>query len=97
VFYGELETAPLIEQCPINLECRLHKTVELGTHVLCIGQIIQVHASDDCLTDGKPDIRKIDPLAFAKDGERAYYSIGKKLAPAFKVGLELSTGSPSSS
>ena len=23
VFYGEIETAPLIEQCPLNLECRV--------------------------------------------------------------------------
>jgi flavin reductase (DIM6/NTAB) family NADH-FMN oxidoreductase RutF len=27
-FFGELETAPMIEQCPINMECRLVQTVD---------------------------------------------------------------------
>ena len=95
VFYGELKSAPLIEECPVNLECRLHQTIELGTHVLCIGLIEQVHASESCLTDGRPDIRKVNPLAFASDREQAYYAVGEKLAPAFKAGLAI--GSPSSS
>jgi flavin reductase (DIM6/NTAB) family NADH-FMN oxidoreductase RutF len=89
VFYGELKTAPLIEECPINLECRLHRKVELGSHVLCIGEIVQVHATESCLTDGRPDIRKVKPLAFASYREKAYYAVGEKLASAFEVGRDL--------
>ncbi len=32
IFYGKLATAPLIEQCPLNLECRVVQTLELGSH-----------------------------------------------------------------
>ena len=34
VFYGRLGTAPLIEQCPINLECNVAHTLELDSHTL---------------------------------------------------------------
>ena len=89
VFYGKLETAPLIEQCPVNLECRLVQKMEFKTHILCIGEIEEVHVDDDCLTDGKPDIEKVRPLVFASGLEYAYYSIGEKIAPGFQVGKKL--------
>jgi flavin reductase (DIM6/NTAB) family NADH-FMN oxidoreductase RutF len=89
VFYGTSKNAPLIEECPINLECSLEQTLELGSHVLVIGRIEEVHASEDCLTQGKTDIRKVKPLMFASDLERAYYGAGEKLAQAFSVGKEL--------
>lgn len=89
VFHGNLKNAPLIEECPINLECSLVQTLELGSHVLVIGQIEEVYASEDCLTQGKTDIRKVKPLIFASDLERAYYGTGDKLAHAFSVGKEI--------
>ncbi|WP_269848686.1 flavin reductase family protein [Methanosarcina horonobensis] len=32
VFYGELETAPMIKECTLNLECRLIETLEFPTN-----------------------------------------------------------------
>ena len=89
VFYGKLKTAPLIEQCPVNLECSLVQETEFNTHILCIGEIEEVHVDDDCLTDGKPDVEKVRPLVFASGLEYAYYSLGEKLAPGFQVGKKL--------
>lgn len=89
VFFGKLKTAPLIEQCPINLECSLVQKVEFRTHVLCIGQIEEVHVNDNCLTNGKPDVEKVRPLVFSSGNEYAYFGIGKKLAPGFQVGKKL--------
>ena len=91
VFYGKLKTAPLIEQCPVNLECRLVKVVDFKTHALCIGQIDEVHVSDDCLTDGKPDVDKVRPLIYSSGLELAYYGLGARLAPGFQVGKKLLT------
>jgi flavin reductase (DIM6/NTAB) family NADH-FMN oxidoreductase RutF len=31
-FYGKLKTAPMIEECPINMECELMKTVDFPNH-----------------------------------------------------------------
>jgi len=33
-FYGTLKTAPLAVECPVNIECRLFKTVDCGSHLL---------------------------------------------------------------
>jgi flavin reductase (DIM6/NTAB) family NADH-FMN oxidoreductase RutF len=89
VFYGKLKTAPLIEQCPVNLECRLVQKMEFKTHVLCIGQIEEIHIDENCLTNGKPDVEKVRPLVFASGAEYAYFGLGKKLAPGFRVGKNL--------
>ena len=37
IFYGKLGNAPLIEQCPINLECKVAHILDLGSHSLVIG------------------------------------------------------------
>ena len=92
VFYGKLKTAPLIEQCPVNLECRLVQKMDFKTHILCIGQIEEVHVNDDCLTEGKPDVEKVRPLVFSSGVEYAYYRLGKRLATGFRVGKKLSKG-----
>ncbi len=89
VFYGVLKNAPLIEQCPVNLECRLVQTLDFKTHVLCIGQIEEVHVDDGCLTDGKPDVEKIRPLIFTSGSEYAYFRLGEKIAAGYHVGKKL--------
>ena len=45
VFYGKLDNAPLIEQCPINLECRVVHILDLGSHSLIVGRIEETHIS----------------------------------------------------
>lgn len=59
IFYGDLAGAPMIEEYPVNLECKVDRILNLGSHYLIIGEIIETHVSEDCLTDGKPDVRKI--------------------------------------
>lgn len=89
IFYGKLDTAPLIEQCPLNLECRVVQTLELGSHTLFIGRVEETHLSEDCLTDGKPDIDKIRPLIYAPEPFRRYFAFGEVTGQGFRVGLEL--------
>lgn len=86
VFYGELKTAPLIEQCPINLECEAIHLLNLGSHILVVGKITETHIDEDCITDGRPDITKVKPFAF---GPMKYYPLGDAVASAFKVGWEV--------
>jgi flavin reductase (DIM6/NTAB) family NADH-FMN oxidoreductase RutF len=89
VFYGKLGTAPLIEQCPINLECKVMHILDLGSHSLVIGKIEETHVSESCLTDGKPDVNKIKPLIYSRDPARQYSDLGKVIAKAHNVGQEL--------
>jgi flavin reductase (DIM6/NTAB) family NADH-FMN oxidoreductase RutF len=89
VFYGILKNAPLIEQCPVNLECTFVNILDLGSHELVLGKIEEVYATENCLTNGKPDIEKIKPFIFSLDRGANYFSFGKRLASAFKIGKEL--------
>jgi flavin reductase (DIM6/NTAB) family NADH-FMN oxidoreductase RutF len=84
-FYGKLDTVPMIEECPLNLECKVIHTVEIGTHTLFIGEIMETHGNEDCLTNGKPDIQKIDPIIYAT-GTRQYHKVGDEIGRAYKIG-----------
>lgn len=89
VFYGKLESAPLIEQCPINLECKVVHILNLGSHALVIGRIEETHASESCLTDGKPDVAKIRPFIYTPTPTSCYQAFGEVVAQAFSIGKEL--------
>ena len=90
IFYGELKTAPLIEQCPVNLECAVAHIIDLGSHDLVIGEIKETHVSENCLTDGKPDVQKIKPFHYVMDkGTFSYFDLGKFIGKAFQIGKEL--------
>jgi flavin reductase (DIM6/NTAB) family NADH-FMN oxidoreductase RutF len=86
VFYGSTANAPLIEQCPINLECEVLHVINMGSHALVIGKITETHVSESCLTDGHPDMGKVRPFAF---GPGKYHAIGEAFADAFKIGREI--------
>ncbi len=86
-FYGELETAPMIMECPLNLECRLVETVTLLNWEAFIGEIAAVYTSEEYMTDGLLDITKIDPIIFAMH-EYNYYRLGDLLAKAHSVGKD---------
>jgi flavin reductase (DIM6/NTAB) family NADH-FMN oxidoreductase RutF len=85
VFYGELQTAPMINKMPINVECKLTQTIELHHADFFIGEISRVYIDDKYLKDDKPDIKSIDPLLY-EDGLNNYWSLGKLLAKAFDIG-----------
>jgi flavin reductase (DIM6/NTAB) family NADH-FMN oxidoreductase RutF len=86
VFYGKLKTVPLIEQCPINHACEVVQILNLGSHELIVGRIVESYASEDCLVDGRPDPTKVKPFLFAGFG---YYSVGEYLGKAFHCGIDI--------
>ena len=91
VFYGELNNAPLIEQCPINLECKVVHILDLGSHSLVIGMVEETHVSEDCLTDGKPDINKIKPFMFTPIPTAQYRVLSNDIAKIGSIGKALKT------
>jgi flavin reductase (DIM6/NTAB) family NADH-FMN oxidoreductase RutF len=89
IFYGVLKHAPLIEQCPVNLVCKVEHILELGTHHLIIGRVEETHISDNCLTEGKPDFKKIKPFLYGMASPSEYYALGDSLGRGFSIGKEL--------
>lgn len=89
LFKGTLDNCPLIEQCPVNLECKVVHMLDLGSHLLVIGRVEESHVSESCLTDGKPDIAKIKPFAYAVAPSHQYFGLGEMIGKAFSVGEDL--------
>ena len=88
VFFGILETAPLIKDCPVNLECKVVNSLDLGSHTLVIGEIVETHINENCITGGEPDPEKIDPLIYAT-GTTQYHRLGRIVGKAFEIGKDL--------
>jgi flavin reductase (DIM6/NTAB) family NADH-FMN oxidoreductase RutF len=85
VFYGELKTAPMIGKMPINIECKLTKTINSHNADFFIGEIKGVYIDDNYLINNKPDMKSIDPLLY-EDGVNNYWILGKYLTKAFDIG-----------
>lgn len=86
VFYGGLSHAPLIRECPVNLECTVREHLKIGGNDdIIIGEVTQCHVDKAALTDGAPDMKKMRPLLYAT-GARAYWGVGRKVADAWSAG-----------
>jgi flavin reductase (DIM6/NTAB) family NADH-FMN oxidoreductase RutF len=88
VFYGSLETAPMIKECPVTLECRLVQTVPLPTNSLWIGEIAGAYADGRVIKDTQPDFPAIDPLFLTMPDNR-YWTLGKYAGDAWSAGKSL--------
>ena len=89
VFYGKLKNAPLLEQCPVNLECAVVHILDLGTHSLFVSKIEETYISEDCLTEGHPNIDKIKPFIFVRTAGSQYQAFGEVLAKVGSLGREM--------
>ena len=83
--FGTLKNAPLIEECPVNMECRLHQTLEIGSHEIFVGEVVQTHADPSVLSDGAIDIKRLDPLLFDM-GSKGYWTVGDNVGRAWNIG-----------
>ncbi len=88
VFYGELKTAPMISQCPVCMECSLERVVDFPSHDVFVGQVVQTHAQEGVLTEGRVDIAKVRPLLFDMTS-KMYWGLGSELGKCWNVGKQL--------
>jgi flavin reductase (DIM6/NTAB) family NADH-FMN oxidoreductase RutF len=69
--------APLITECPINLECVVRHQLELGAHDLFIAEIVAVHYDEELLdARGRLRTRAVSALAYV-NGD--YYTLGERV------------------
>lgn len=88
VFYGEVETAPMIRACTLNLECKLVETLEFPTNYFFVGEITAAYSEEQYLTQGKPDIKKMEPLLLTMP-DNSYWKVGDYAGEAWKIGKSL--------
>ena len=77
---------PIVEECPLNFECRVMSEVPNGDYVLVIGEILETHVDEELVDDaGRIDVDALDPLVYIP-GSREYRGLRGKVADAFKLG-----------
>jgi flavin reductase (DIM6/NTAB) family NADH-FMN oxidoreductase RutF len=89
VFYGKLANAPLIEQCPVNLECTVMHILNLGSNAFILGRVEATHIAEYCLTDGKPDVEKVKTFSYIGRPTSQYRAIGEIIGKPSSIGREL--------
>jgi flavin reductase (DIM6/NTAB) family NADH-FMN oxidoreductase RutF len=83
-FYDERGHAPMIRECPLNFLCKVVQSVPVFGFEMFLGEIIAVYIDDQCLTEGKPDPLKINPMLMM--GSR-YYSLGSAVGTIYQEGM----------
>jgi flavin reductase (DIM6/NTAB) family NADH-FMN oxidoreductase RutF len=87
VFYGKLPNAPMIRETPLNMECTVVKSIDLGNDCeIYIGEIVESYTEKKYLKNGRPYIRKLDPILFSINSNN-YFRVGRRLGPAWRSGL----------
>lgn len=78
--------APIIDDLPLCLECKLDRIDEAEGCVY--GEIVNVCAEESVFTDGAVDLKKLNPISY-DPASRSYYTMGQKVGVAFSDGLAL--------
>ncbi len=79
-FYGELKTAPMIRECPINIELSLEKVIDYEQNEGIIGKVVKTYVDDGCLSEGKLDASLTDLFVWVSGEKNGFYRLGEKLA-----------------
>ncbi len=71
-------SAPLIEESPLCIECRVKEIISLGTHDMFIANVVNVRADEQYLNTetGKFDLAASNLLSYVHGG---YYELGDKV------------------
>ncbi len=68
---------PLIDECHVQMECKVRQIISLGSHDLFLGEVVALHVREEVQKErGRIDITKALPLVFCP-GAQEYWTIGK--------------------
>ena len=70
--------APLVEESPLCIECKVKEIISLGSHDMFIAEVVNVRADERYLNEqtGKFELSESHPLVYLHG---AYYGLGKKI------------------
>lgn len=75
---ASIVSAPIIEESPLCIECRVKEIVPLGSHEMYIADVVNVMADEKYINKetGKFELSDSDPLVYLHGG---YYHLGEKI------------------
>ena len=69
--------APLIEESPVNIECRVTEVKELGSHHMFLAEVVAVHADENYMDEKhKFHFEKAEPIVYSHG---TYFACGEAL------------------
>lgn len=70
--------APIIEESPVNIECRVKEIISLGSHDMFISDVVNISVDDQYFneTTGKLNLSSAKPLVY---NHGFYFGIGKEI------------------
>jgi flavin reductase (DIM6/NTAB) family NADH-FMN oxidoreductase RutF len=74
---GQQVKAPLIQESPVNIECRLREITKLGSHDMFLADVVAVNVNKEFLQEnGKFELNHAKPVVYSHGD---YYGIGNLL------------------
>lgn len=75
---GVKVSCPYIKESPVSIECRVKEIMNLGSHDLFIGEVLNVIVDDEFIDDatGAFDLAKADLIAYSHGN---YYGLGEHI------------------
>ena len=86
IYYGNLKNIPMIEECPINMECKVKQIINLPSHDYFISEIIETYINDELYSANEIKCENIDSFIYLK---KCYKKLGANLGSPYKIGLDL--------
>jgi len=90
-FFGSVDKAPMIEECPVNLLCKLVKIADLPNREIFFGEVLESYINKECIDNGILTFEKINPLLFTMNGpgNASYWKLGDIVGDAYKEGKNI--------
>jgi len=69
-------SVPLVKEFPINIECTVVKNLEIGTHMIYLGEVQAVNVEEKLLNNGQLDPSQQDQIVYIPQN---YYKLKKAI------------------
>ena len=57
---GTVVKVPMVKEFPWNMECKVIKRIELGSHVCYLGEVVATHSDEGFISSGRLDPKKFN-------------------------------------
>jgi len=86
--FGELEKAPILDDAPVSMECKVINQIEVGNFTNYILKPVHTYVQEECLNEkGKIDYEKVSPVLFEFQSAQ-YLSTGKVIGKCWSIGKD---------
>jgi flavin reductase (DIM6/NTAB) family NADH-FMN oxidoreductase RutF len=80
-FFGELKTAPMIDECPLTMECKVVEILDYDPNEGIIGEVVKAYADRELIKDGIADTKSAGLIVWTSGEDVSYHGLGERIVP----------------